>query len=214
MMPEQRIADGSACGYVWSMNRKSAPKVKRGRVQKKNNWTATPDYYNSDQPQPVIDRQRAGVGYRHLLLRRDVEEFISILPEWEELSNGLNAIVLAPGGDGMGWHERGVVHVCAWEEELWWNDTVPEFVDDHREIFELLGVLVELDGDRVVTKWTEAQARAFQLLHVLLHELGHHHDRMTTHSQLSAARGEQFAEDYARRNETRIRDDYVRRFNV
>jgi ElaB/YqjD/DUF883 family membrane-anchored ribosome-binding protein len=196
------------------MNRRTAPRVRRGRVQKKNNRAWTPGYYDSDQPPPVVDRRRPGEGYRHLLRRRDIEEFIAILPEWEELSNGLNAIVLAPGGDAMGWHEPGVVHVCAWEEGLWWNDTLPAFVDDHRELFESLDVVVETYGDRVVTKWTEAQARAFQLLHVLLHELGHHHDRMTTRSQRSAARGERFAEEYARRHEARIWDDYVRRFGL
>lgn len=196
------------------MNRKSAPKVKRGRVQKKDNWTPTPTYYNADQPLPVIDRRRPGDGYRHLLRGRDIEEFIAILPEWDELSKGLNAIVLAPGGEAMGWHEPGVVHVCAWEEELWWSDTIPSFVDDHREVFELLGVVVEKRGGRLVTKWTEGQARAFQLLHVLLHEFGHHHDRMTTRSQRSAARGEWFAEEYARRHETNIWDDYLRRFRL
>ncbi len=196
------------------VNRKSAPKVKGGRVQKKNNWAPSPTYYIDEQPLPVIDRRRPGEGYRHLLKRRDIEEFIAILPEWGELSKGLNAIVLAPHEDAMGWHEPGVVHVCAWEEELWWDDTAPEFVDEHREIFELLGVVVEKRGDRVVTKWTEGQARAFQLLHVLLHEFGHHHDRMTTRSQQRAARGEWFAKEYARRHEARIWDEYLRRFDL
>jgi len=194
------------------MNRKSAPKVRGGRVQKKNNWAETPDYYTADQPLPVVDRRRPGAGYRHLLKQRDIEEFIAILPQWDELSVGLNAIVLAAGtDDAMGWHEPGVVHVCAWEEELWWTDTIPAFVDDHRDVLELLGVIVARRGEKLVTKWTEPQARAFQLLHVLLHELGHHHDRMTTRSQREAARGEAFAEEYARRHEPRIRDEYLRR---
>jgi hypothetical protein len=188
--------------------------VKRGRVQKKNNWAPTPNYYNADQPAPFVDRRRPGERYRHLLRRTDIEDFTAILPEWDEFSKGLNAIVLAPGGDAMGWHEPGVVHVCAWEEELWWNDTAPAFVDDHTEIFELLEVTVEKHGERLITKWTEAQARAFQLLHILLHELGHHHDRMTTRSQRRAARGESFAEDYARRHEARIWTSYLRRFGL
>jgi hypothetical protein len=80
--------------------------------------------------------------------------------------------------------------------------------------FELLEVVVEKRGDRLVTKWTEGQARGFQLLHVLLHEFGHHHDRMTTRSRQSAARGEWFAEEYARRHEERIWDEYLRRFDL
>ena len=46
--------------------------------------------------------------------------------------------------------------------------------------------------------WTEGQARAFQLLHVFLHELGHHHDLITTRRQLRGGRGEAYAERYAR----------------
>ena len=38
------------------LNRKSDPKVSGGIVQKKNNWAATPNYYNSEQPLPMIDR--------------------------------------------------------------------------------------------------------------------------------------------------------------
>jgi hypothetical protein len=200
--------------YGKPVNRRSAPKVKGGRVQKKNNWTPTPTYYNAEQPLPVIDRQRPGRGFRHLLRRRDIEDFIAILPDWDELSNGLNAIVLAPGGGAMGWHEPGVVHICAWEDELWWHDTDQDFIDEHREVFELLGGRVERQGDRLVTQWTAGQARAFQLVHVFLHELGHHHDRMTTRSQHSAARGEWFAEEYARRYESRIWGDYLQLFGL
>jgi len=74
----------------------------------------------------------------------------------------------------------------------------------------LLGVVVERPAGRLVTTWTEGQARAFQLVHVLLHELGHHHDRMTTRSQQNAARGERLAEEYARRSKARVRDDLER----
>jgi hypothetical protein len=200
--------------YRTAVHRKSTPKVKRGRVQKKNNWVPTPSYYDTEQPLPVIDRQRPGRGYRHLLKKRDIVDFVAILPDWDELSKGLNAIVLAAHTDAMGWHEPGVVHICAWEEGLWWTDTDPDFVEVHDELFELLGVEVESRGGRLLAKWTEEQARAFQLVHVLLHELGHHHDRMTTRSRRESARGEPFAEEYARRYEARIWDDYLDRFGL
>jgi hypothetical protein len=90
------------------IRRKSAPGVKGGVVQRKNNWAETPGYDITPQPRPFIDRQRPGAGYRHLL-ERDVERFVELLPDWEELSQGLNAIVLAPGDPGvLGWHRRGV----------------------------------------------------------------------------------------------------------
>ena len=61
-------------------------------------------------------------------------------------------------------------------------------------------------------KFTEAQVRGFQLLDVLLHELGHHHDRMTTRSQRGAERGEAYAEAYAVQYESLIWDQYLRKF--
>ena len=62
-------------------------------------------------------------------------------------------------------------------------------------------------------KFTEAQARAYQLLHILLHELGHH-DRITTKSQKRASRGEPYAEAYALTYEAKIWDVYQRRFGL
>jgi len=44
-------------------NRKSTPKVVNGMVQKKNNWTDTPDYYLAPVARMVIiDRRRPGKG--------------------------------------------------------------------------------------------------------------------------------------------------------
>ncbi len=47
---------------------------------------------------------------------------------------------------------------------------------------------------------------------VFLHELGHHHDRMTTRSRSQAARGERYAETYANRYAERIWDAYQAEF--
>lgn len=51
-----------------------------------------------------------------------------------------------------------------------------------------------------------------QLRHILLHELGHHHDRMTTRSQFESSRGENYAEQYALRYADGIWDEYFRLF--
>src|SRR5438270_155534 len=105
------------------LRRKSAPGVRDGVVRRKNNWQRTPDYDVTPQPFPFIDRQRAGAGYRHLLLKRDVRRFVSLLPDWPALAEGLNAIVLAPGCQRLlGYHRPGLVALCAWErrvERLW-----------------------------------------------------------------------------------------------
>src|SRR5258706_5298769 len=103
-----------------SVNGKTARKVIYGRVQKKNNWEPSPDYYVRSEPQLVIDRLRPGDGFRHLLMKKDIADFISILPDCAELSKGLNAIVLSPGSHRIfGYHRKGVFHVCAWDRDIW-----------------------------------------------------------------------------------------------
>lgn len=193
------------------MRRKTAPKVRGGRVQKKNRWEQSG---LADTESPTIERERPGRGYRHLLSRRDIKAFIELLPTWSELSHGLERIVLAREEDAMGYHEPGTVAICAWEDELWWRDADSEWQAEHRGLLDRLDVVTTEDEARLVVKWTEGQARAFQLLHVFVHELGHHHDRMTTKSQRESARGEPFAEAYARQHGDAIWSEYARLFEI
>ena len=193
--------------------RKSAPKVRDGKVQHKNRHDFNPRYPFRPQVGPEIYRERPGSGYRHLMRKNDMARFIQLLPDWDELSRGLRAIVLATGEPGlMGWHYPGVVAVCAWERELsgeWYNF----FVDEHREILDRLGVRCEPHSDRTqLCHFTQTSARGFQLMHILLHELGHHHDRMTTKSKLFASRGEAYAEEYALAYAGMIWDRYLAAF--
>jgi hypothetical protein len=106
-------------------NRKSAPQVIKGRVQKKNNWNRSPDYYDAPLPSMVvIDRKRPGDGYKHVLHKSDIYRFLELLPDWNNLAVGLNAIVLAPGEYHTdGYHVPGVVHICAWESGIWRETT-------------------------------------------------------------------------------------------
>ncbi len=195
-----------------SINRKSAPGVSGGRVQKKNNPEWTANYYTTAPPSLVIDRQRPGQGYRHVLMQRDVEKFIRLLPDWAELSRGLNAIVLAPGGGRFdGYYRRGVVHVCAWEADLWVDYDLSHY-EDHQTIFERLCITSHATPHGVMCEFTESQARAYQLLHILLHELGHHHDRLTTKLPGIPNRGEPYAEAYALAYEARIWEQYQEEF--
>jgi hypothetical protein len=200
--------------------RRSATRVKGGRVQRKNNWGPDlADHRRVEQPFPLVIRERPGPGHRHLLRRRDIHAFLALLPDWEELSRGLNAIVLAVAEDETaGWSDVGTVAICAWEQELW-QPLDPEFYEEHREIIARLGVATERRvferEEFVLVKWTEPAARAYQLLHILLHELGHHHDRMTTPARPDRPpRGEPYAEAYALRYEARIWDDYMDRFGL
>ena len=219
------------------MNRKSAPKVVEGNVQKKNNWQLSTDYYDAPHPRMVVvDRKRPGEGYRHVLNKSDIYTFLELLPDWDKLAVGLNAIVLDTKRSGcFGYHVPGVVHFCAWDARLWTSYPTWLYKRD-RAIMERLGVECETYSDYLdrqleadiphteikeafawadcpfLCKWTENQARGFLLLDVLLHELGHHRDRMTTRSQRRAARGEKYAEDYALQYEAQIWQRYLKVF--
>jgi hypothetical protein len=90
-----------------------------------------------------------------------------------------------------------------------------EGYEQERFFLERFDVACEQDGDDVVSKFTETAARAHQLLATLmLHELGHHHDRMTTKSKSSASRGEAYAEEYAKRYTDQIWHRYLETFGM
>src|SRR5262245_32915100 len=126
-----------------SFPRKTTPKVKDGKVQRKNRTDLSRGWRNYYQASPLIERQRPGEGYRHILLKRDIERFIDLLPEWEELSSGLDVILLAPGDPRcFGWYAPGVVAVCAWDRDLHkrWST---RFLEANRALIDRLGVPVE-----------------------------------------------------------------------
>ena len=223
--------------------RRSAMKVRGGRVQKKNNWRLDrDDYFAVPQAEIRIDRRDPGWGHRHLITVAQLRTFVDLLPDWDAVAVGLRAIVLDSAEDCMGWHDRGVVAICAWEHELWWDVVELDWVLEHQRVLDRIGVEHRLltkqeaferscDVDlpkhlralerRFVEKrqcaeicWSEAQARAFQLLHILPHELGHHHDRMTTASRRQSARGEPYAERYAHQVMDVVWPAYARRFGL
>lgn len=197
-----------------TIQRMATPRVVKGKVQKKNNWQRSTNYYTAPLPGMVaIDRKRPGEGYRHVLNKNDIYKFLELLPDWDTLAVGLNAVVLAPGESGVaGYHIPGAVHICAWEADLW-VELNRDHVHEHQAIYERLGVECELiDGSYYLCRFNETSVRGYQLLHILLHELGHHHDRMTTRSQRRAGRGERYAEEYALKYEAAIWDSYTRTF--
>src|SRR5579859_1288044 len=179
-----------------SFNRRTATKVKGGRVQKKNNHRPTGhDGY-------VFDRESPGRGYRHVVSKRDVQDFIDIIPDWDRLSHRLERIVLAaPDGSHDGTYsffrrrETGAISLCAWPDDLWMeiNDS---YFKAHQAIFERLGVSHDRHEDCTVCRFTEAQVRAFMLLHVFVHELGHHFD-WSNQKHFGASKGEDYAERFA-----------------
>lgn len=194
--------------------RKTGTKVRNGKVTRKNRTDLSSHYSQVRQDETVIDRLRPGEGYKHFLTIADLRRFIEILPDWDELSRGLDAVILDEGGGAMGWHWAGIVAICAWERELtseWDND----FVLEHSTVLDRLGVACEAmpnDPTGTLCYFNEASIKGFQLMHILLHELGHHHDRMSTRSQHSSPRGERYAETYAMKYAEELWDGYFRVF--
>ena len=194
------------------IRRKTATKVRDGRVTRKNRTALTHHYCQTRQAEPVFDRCRPPRGFRHYLTLADVRRFVGILPDWPELSVGLDAVVLAGDGSIDGWYDDGIVAVCPWERDPAVRRD-PDFVAAHAPVLDRLDVPREATADgsgEILCRFDAASVRGFQLMHVLLHELGHHRDRMTTRSKDDCARGEAFAEDWANRRAEELWEDYFR----
>jgi hypothetical protein len=191
-------------------------RIRGGVAELRENWKLDRgDYWVVPQSEVRIDRQDAGRGGRHLITVPQLRSFIELLPDWGEAAVGLRAIVLeAVHPTRLGRHWPHIVAISAWETSLWWRDTDPWFVDEHADLLDQLGVEQERVGGRIELRWTQGQARAFQLLHILPHELGHHHDRITTRSRGRAARGEAYAEAYVLRVAAQVYDTYTQRFEI
>jgi hypothetical protein len=194
-----------------AFNRRTAMKVKDGRVQRKDRRSLT------SLERLVIDRESPGAAFRHVISKRDVLSFIELIPNWERLSERLERIVLSARDNQYdGYYdfyhreETGAIFLNAWDKDLWVKLS-HNYFSDHQDIFERLGVSFDCEKENVFCRFTEAQARAFTLLHVFLHELGHHFDRLNQKHR-DATRGEEYAENFARRQFDAIHRDYLQVF--
>lgn len=186
------------------LNRRTATRIKKGTAQRKNRHEKTPNYWNTYQDEIQVDRLPPGKGYKHFLKKKDVIDFLELLPNREEIDYRFDAVVLARGSEFRdGWYRNGVIGICAWnkDKEVTWSI---KYFNEHKDIFDRLGVSYIIKKDEVTCSFTENQIKAYQLLHILLHELGHHHDKMHTRSKRACARGERYAEEYAIRYEGMI----------
>jgi hypothetical protein len=178
--------------------------VRDGAVQKKNRWKLSPDADFSllAGSELAFGERAPGVGRRHVTTLIDVQRFLRCLPDAAEHLEGLRAIVLGGDSGAMGFYDdRCIITLCSWDEELVaeWDR---EFVRDHAATLSRLGVPLDdvpEDDAAVTVYFDERSARAFQLVHVLLHEIGHHRDRMA-----GRRRGEEFAESWALEMEERV----------
>ncbi len=202
--------------------RKSAFKVARGHVEGADNRTksATLGY--------TIDSKRPGRGFRHVVRKRDIHDFTDMIPGWDDLSVGIESIILCAGDDYAAGHYdhftregTGSIYLYAWDEDLW-MDVEQEYFQLHKWIFDALGLVYEEkqvqepDGRGQCTEWgcffSESQARAFMLTYVFLHELGHHVDTFRSKNRDTCIGGEQFAEEFSKKMFKEIWPVYVERF--
>ena len=193
-------------------NRRTSSKVVGGLVQRKNNHVPTA------QTGYVVDRVRPGKGYRHVLKKKDIHDFTDIVPDWVSASQGIESIVLDSGSDfqdGLYRHYKregtGIILLSAWPEGLWVTQR-RDYFEEHEWHYDRLGVVCERAGADWNCHFTETQARAFLLLHIFLHELGHHVDKLRSKKQNRMAGGESFAEAYANRVMEEIWHAYVEKF--
>jgi hypothetical protein len=140
------------------------------------------------------------------------------LTDWSCICEGLEGVVLTRGdhsADGIyrfySRDQTGSIEIPAWDGDLWTVFTI-EYFEEHRPLFERLAVPFEPKDAGIECRFTLPQAKAFLLLHVFLHELGHHVDRMQSKKQDSSRRGEPFAEQYANTVSSLIWSEYVRVF--
>jgi hypothetical protein len=114
-------------------HRRTAMRVRDGRVLKKNNWRLDAgDYRALPQDEIRLDRRRPPEGSRHLITIAELRRFVGLLPDWDEVGVGLDAIVLDSATDCAGWCGPGVVAICAGPHDLWdwWS---AEMEQEHRD---------------------------------------------------------------------------------
>jgi len=194
-----------------SLNRRTATKVKDGRVHRKNRHLPT------GRLGYVLDRESPGREFRHIVSKRDIQAFIEMIADSHRLTQGLERIVLASrnfseDGAYVFYHreETEAIFLHAWPENVWIELSVAYF-DAHEPVFCRLGVAFDRSKEVVDCRFTEAQARAFTLLHVFMHELDHHHDRLEQKHR-DSGRGEGHAERFANSRFEQLNPGYVRAF--
>jgi len=124
-------------GAMQRGGRKTTPRVKDGRVQRKNYRDLRGAY--PDGPL-TIEARVPGPGYRHVVTPDDLRRFFALIPGWAEVSAGLHAVVLAEGSPDIdGYYKDGVIELTAWCDPP--AVTVgARFFAEHRAVYERIGV--------------------------------------------------------------------------
>lgn len=201
-------------------HRQVTKKVVDGRVRPKNRRTHT--VLGATERRLHVARDPARTGFRHLLTVDDVWRFVGLLDDWPELSEGLSTIRLAEGSYRFGYGGLREIAVHAFPKRM--RMPVRWFDAHGKRLLEVLDVRTvrelssrpptrERDALEEVYCFDENTARAWQLLDVFLHELGHHHDALS-HSSGFSERGERYALDWAEARARALWPRYQRAFRI
>ena len=196
-----------------SSGRKTTPKVKDGRVQKKNRTDESEYLALVDGRSFTVIKHRAKPGYRHVLQLPEVYRFVELIPNWTAVSKGLSALAL----DAYGSDEQTETHYESGYRAIWMRP-FPEsmqtswsrsFYERHEEFASRLGAeALADDGAAVTLSWTVAQAKAWQLLHLFLYDLSVHDQFMRSGHKPRTEHRNATAEEYALETASRILPTY------
>lgn len=247
--------------------RKTTPRVKDGRVQRKN----FRDVWALDDGPLEVVTEVPGLGYRHVVDEALLREFMALVPGWAEVSRGLRRVTLCDGDEHReGSYFDGQIELSAWADPPA-RAVNPWFFAEHRAIWERLGIrwreAPELVSDvyiddlephlwdvfehydweiedsggvvigrdkstpgkpaicevvyvesrmqvyekKVLVHFDRRSAADYVLLHVFLHELGHHVDAMMPPRKGFTRRGESYAELWALRTADAMWDAWLAR---
>lgn len=144
----------------------------------------------------------------------DIKAFIAIIPDWEELSKGVDAIALLPYDEFVygTYNLSGIIKLRAWPAQLWSEMHLDVEARKDWLLKALQVEIEELSYGGYLVKFTENQAKAFQLLGTFLHELGHHVDRMNCRGKHDCPGGEPFAINFEHDMQKKVWPEFVRRF--
>jgi hypothetical protein len=199
--------------------RKTIPRVKNGRVQRKNRDAATaPDDYTLGASFQIV-RHAPGPYNVHVVDEHDVRRFLGLLPDWSTLGVGIPAIVIDANCQRFEgcYRKDGVIVLTSWPAEMMREVPLWHY-DAHWEVFQRIGVpceiveaptgedvACELEPEPFARCWFEPHtARDYMLMHTLLHELGHHQDARTQRRGARVDRGEDYAEAFAFQREQEL----------
>lgn len=159
-----------------------------------------------------IHQDTTGCCFRHVVTKDDVGRFVRVVPDWDAASHGLRAICLAgERHDCDGWYNEGELAVCAWPRRMT-SSLEPDWYFGHRRLLDRIGADIDFCDNKIVCRWTDKTARAYLLLHVFLHELGHHVDRLAGGVAGEFRGGEGWAERFAFEYEALTWERYIAEF--